>query len=43
MKWIGRLFRKLFRLVLISIALTVVTVLLDALLSPDDARADNAR
>lgn len=42
MKWIGRQFRKLVRLVVITVTLTVVVVLLDALLSPDDRRVDRA-
>ena len=36
MKWLGRLVRKLIRLVVVSVTLTVVIILLDALLSPDD-------
>lgn len=38
MKWIGRQFRKLIRLIVITVTLTVVIVLLDALLSPDQDR-----
>ncbi|MFN8616352.1 MAG: hypothetical protein U0837_04605 [Dehalococcoidia bacterium] len=36
MKWIGRQFRKLIRLIVITVTLTVVIVLLDALLSPEE-------
>lgn len=36
MKWLGRLVRKLVRLVVVTATLTVVIILLDALLSPDD-------
>lgn len=35
MKWLGRLFRKLIRLAIITTVLTAVIVLLDAVLSPD--------
>ena len=40
MKWIGRQFRKLIRLVVVTVTLTVVVVLLDALLSPDGRGTD---
>jgi hypothetical protein len=35
MKWLGRLLKKLIRLVVVASALATVIVLLDALLSPD--------
>lgn len=40
MKWLGRQARKLVRLVVITLTLTVVVVLLDALLSPDGRGSD---
>lgn len=40
MKWIGRQFRKLIRLIGITVTLTVVVVLLDALLSPEGRGSD---
>ena len=43
MKWIGRQFRKLVRLVVITVTLTVVIVLLDALLSPEAMHLPSGR
>lgn len=40
MKWISRLFRKLVRLIVVTVTLTVVIILLDALLSPDGRGVD---
>ena len=35
MKWLGRLFRKVVRLAVVTATLTVVIIVLDAVLSPD--------
>ncbi len=40
MKWAGRLLRKLVRLAVVTVTLTVLVILLDALLSPDGRGVD---
>jgi hypothetical protein len=36
MKWLGRMFKRLTMLVVVTATLTAVIVVLDAVLSPDD-------
>ncbi|MGE3073757.1 MAG: hypothetical protein AB7N24_06660 [Dehalococcoidia bacterium] len=40
MKWLGRLVKKLVRLVVVTAVLTTLVILLDALLSPDGKEID---
>ncbi len=40
MKWAGRLLRKLVRLAVVTVTLTALVILLDALLSPDGRGVD---
>lgn len=40
MKWLGRLLKKMVRLVVLTAALSTAVVLLDALLSPDGKDID---
>ncbi len=42
MKWFGRLLKKMVRLAVITSALTIVVILLDALLSPDGNELDRS-
>jgi|GEM_PF-4786852 len=36
MKWLGRMFRRVVRLVIVTATLTAIIVVLDAVLSPGD-------
>ena len=40
MKWVGRLLGKLVRLAVVTVTLTALVILLDALLSPDGRGVD---